>query len=125
MSKRAADEDLNGQNVSRAIKSSEASLPTSVQNEPSVDDMDVGEFEDPYGDDFESDEEIIELDEQEDDDENMDEEAANRKIEELERREREQQQELNLQFTCLTNPGPWVQTKCWKQILLFTKCCIM
>lgn len=93
MSKRAADEDLNGQNVSSAIKSSETSLPTSVQNEPSVDDMDVGEFEDPYGDDFESDEEIIELDEQENDDENMDEEAANRKIEELERREQEQQQD--------------------------------
>ncbi|EDK45359.1 ribosome assembly protein RRB1 [Lodderomyces elongisporus NRRL YB-4239] len=98
MAKRSAEEDIIGQNEpNTAVKTSEGSLPTTSSQHTVTgdkDEMDVGEFEDPYGDDFESDEEIIELDEQDNDmDVEMDEEQAERKIEELENKEREQEQE--------------------------------
>ncbi|ODV77840.1 ribosome assembly protein [Suhomyces tanzawaensis NRRL Y-17324] len=87
MSKRSASDDLAGEGSNSAIKTSKDSLPKSngAQGE---NDIDMGEFEDPYGDDFESDGEIIELDDNEDED--MDEEAANKKIEELENAEEAQ-----------------------------------
>ncbi|KAI5962258.1 rrb1 [Candida pseudojiufengensis] len=98
MSKRPAEDDIGHQNTS--IKVTETSLPqsTNAQQINGEDSMDVGEFEDPYGDDFESDEEIIELDNQNDDgideDDEMDEEAANKKIHEIELKEQQEQQEI-------------------------------
>ena len=75
MSKRSAEDDLsgNGSTSHTAIKTNKDSLPTTTNGkEEEPDNMDIGEFEDPYGDEFESDEEIIELDDnndEEDDDE--------------------------------------------------------
>ncbi|CAK9436864.1 uncharacterized protein LODBEIA_P13860 [Lodderomyces beijingensis] len=100
MSKRSADGDLDGrgqEQANSAIKLSKDSVPSTNQTAEG-DDMDVGEFEDPYGDDFESDEDIIELDDGEDGDgdgdgdEEMDEEQAKKKIEELEIREQEEEE---------------------------------
>ncbi|KAI5954465.1 rrb1 [Candida jiufengensis] len=101
MSKRSAEDDSNGHN-NLSIKTSKnpSSQPTNGQETSTTDDMDVGEFEDPYGDDFESDEEIIELDNNQDDDgngmeedENMDEEQTNKKIQELELKEQQREQQ--------------------------------
>ena len=92
MSKRSASDDLNGQNGGgNALKrgADSGSTNTNVEEE---NDHDMGEFEDPYGDDFESDEGIVELDEDNEGDEEMDEEAANGKIEELERNDQQQEQ---------------------------------
>lgn len=91
MSKRSAPDDISaGANAS--IKIDKDSVPRSAQPEEDVD-LEIGEFEDPYGDDFESDGEIIELDSaNEDDDERMEEDGSKR-IEELERQEEEQEKE--------------------------------
>lgn len=72
--KRSADE-LDDRNV--VNKTHEGAVPT--QNEHVEEDNEMGEFEDPYGDDFESDGEIIQLDDEED--EELDEEALAKKQE--------------------------------------------
>lgn len=59
MLKRVADSEL--ENVSSAAKTQEGALPPVVDHAGAIDD-EMGEFEDPYGDDFESDGEIIEVD---------------------------------------------------------------
>lgn len=83
MSKRTAEDDL-AQTTAGSAKTTAQSAPTAtgVADEK---DIEMGEFEDPYGDDFESDGEIIELDD--DDDEEMDADAANKKIEAIEEQE--------------------------------------
>ncbi|RLV94759.1 Ribosome assembly protein RRB1 [Spathaspora sp. JA1] len=81
MSKRGASDDLESHNKKIG---NETAIQTS--EDPN---LDVGEFEDPYGDEFESDGEIIELDDVEEDEE-MDEEAANEKIEKLEQQQEEE-----------------------------------
>lgn len=60
MSKRTASEDLVPDR-SGAVKTDENSVPA-VQKTEDEKDIEIGEFEDPYGDDFESDGEIIEVD---------------------------------------------------------------
>ncbi|EGW32609.1 uncharacterized protein SPAPADRAFT_61671 [Spathaspora passalidarum NRRL Y-27907] len=85
MSKRGASDDLESHNK----KTPNDPAPITEEN-----DLDVGEFEDPYGDEFESDGEIIELDDNED--EEMDEEAANEKIEKLEQMEEQEESSIYL-----------------------------
>lgn len=70
MSKRSASsEDLEGSNNERVVysKTTENAVPASGITDSNEPDIDMGEFEDPYGDDFESDGEIIEVDDEEDD----------------------------------------------------------
>lgn len=87
MSKRSAEDSIQDTNSSNsAAKISENSLPSSANADATGDDIEMGEFEDPYGDDFESDGEIIQLDSAEDDD---DEDTTGPTIEELEQREAE------------------------------------
>ncbi|XBW34642.1 hypothetical protein QEN19_000209 [Hanseniaspora menglaensis] len=70
--KRTHDESDNEYNEKNVMaKTNGQNVPTNNTDAPSVDD-EMGEFEDPYGDDFESDGEIIQLDDEDDDDENMD-----------------------------------------------------
>ncbi|KAI3402978.1 rrb1 [Candida oxycetoniae] len=95
MSKRGAEGDLNDQNgPNTSVKVSEDSIPHNNRVEESGngngdgDDMDVGGFEDPYGDDFESDEDIIELDDDNEEQEEADEEQVTKKIEEIEAKEK-------------------------------------
>ncbi|KAH3900968.1 probable Ribosome assembly protein RRB1 [Saccharomycodes ludwigii] len=79
MSKKRISEDAN-EKIDRIVASKidSGSLPSKHQ-EPVVDEninSEMGEFEDPYGDDFESDGEIIEVDDEEDEDEETGEEAT-------------------------------------------------
>lgn len=86
MSKRSATEDLVGNGANTAPKLSENDVPKTNVGE-TENDIEMGEFEDPYGDDFESDEDIIELDDQDDEDLELDAEQAAEKIENLEKQE--------------------------------------
>ena len=112
MSKRAAEDDLNSHTNSKvpaAIRSNNSA--TKAQESTTTEDMDIGEFEDPYGDDFESDEEIIELDDNNDDeeegDEEMDEEAAQKKIDQLEQQEQEEEAQSSIYLPHKSKPlGP-------------------
>lgn len=61
MPKRAAEDDVNGVNRGAAKASSDA-VPPVAGAQIEEKDVDMGDYEDPYGDDFESDGEIIELD---------------------------------------------------------------
>lgn len=88
MGKRTAEEDVpTGRS---AAKTAAGAVPSSGSLE-TENDHEIGEFEDPYGDDFESDGEIIELD-SEGSDVEMDEDAAFKKIEKLEQKETEEQE---------------------------------
>lgn len=87
MSKRSASDELAPQSGNSAVKTTKDSLPPANAAEEQGDDVDMGEFEDPYGDEFESDGEIIEVDSANEEDDDMDEEGKNKKIEELEREE--------------------------------------
>ncbi|KAG7661139.1 rrb1 [[Candida] subhashii] len=94
MSKRTADSD-DFENHQKTTKTATQSVPSSNNIEEEAN-LDVGEFEDPYGDEFESDGEIIELDSAEEDiDEDMadDETAATKKIEQLEAQEKAAEEE--------------------------------
>lgn len=91
MSKRAAPED-NSDARQVAFKANETNGPKPDTNEENGD-VEMGEFEDPYGDEFESDGEIIEIDSEQDED---DEETAQKKIEELERNEEENKSSVYL-----------------------------
>ncbi|GEQ69943.1 hypothetical protein JCM33374_g3619 [Metschnikowia sp. JCM 33374] len=82
MGKRTAEEEINVPRT--AVKTDTDSAPQSKDHVDNEADVEMGEFEDPYGDDFESDEEIIELDSAGEDDEDMEEDAASGKIEEIE-----------------------------------------
>ena len=110
--KRSAEDDLsgNGSTSHTAIKTNKDSLPTTTNGkEEEPDNMDIGEFEDPYGDEFESDEEIIELDDNndEEDDDMIDENSTQAKIEELEAKEQEQQQQSSIYLPHKSKPlGP-------------------
>lgn len=111
MSKRSAEDDLNGHEnakVSAAIKTDGSS--NKSQGTTTSDDMDIGEFEDPYGDDFESEEEIIELDDnndEENDDEEMDADAAQKKIEQLEQQQEEEEAQSSIYLPHKSKPlGP-------------------
>lgn len=112
MSKRSAEDDLSGNRSTShtAIKTNKDSLPTTTNGkEEEPDNMDIGEFEDPYGDEFESDEEIIELDDNndEEDDEMIDENSTQAKIEELEAKEQEQEQQSSIYLPHKSKPlGP-------------------
>ncbi|EAZ63181.2 Ribosome assembly protein [Scheffersomyces stipitis CBS 6054] len=90
MSKRSAPEDAIEQSSVSAVKTSKESVPKS--NVVEENDIDMGEFEDPYGDEFESDGEIIEVDSAEDDDEELDPEAVAKKIESEEQREQQEEE---------------------------------
>ncbi|KAK7680986.1 ribosome biosynthesis protein rrb1 [Cerrena zonata] len=94
MSKRSASEDLVP-DASGSAKTGRDSLPQ-ANTTNNGDEVEMGEFEDPYGDDFESDGEIIELDsanEHEEQDDDRMEEDGESKLEELERKDQEQEQE--------------------------------
>ena len=81
MGKRSAEEETP---VTRsALKIDADSVPLLKDHIDNEQDVEMGEFEDPYGDDFESEEEIIELDSAGEEDEGMEEEAAPGKIEEV------------------------------------------
>lgn len=88
--KRSAEE-LDDRNV--VNKTHEGAIPT--QSEHIDEDNEMGEFEDPYGDDFESDGEIIQLDDE--DDEELDEEVLAKKQEQaqqlLEQDNKQEEQE--------------------------------
>lgn len=68
MSKRTIDlgEAELARNVSTKLDSQD--LPNKTKNDTEDKDIEIGEFEDPYGDEFESDGEIIEIDNDEDED---------------------------------------------------------
>ena len=108
MSKRAAEDDLNGHTnakVPAAIRTDNSA--TKAQESTTTEDMDIGEFEDPYGDDFESDEEIIELDDNNEEEEEGDEEAAQKKIEQLEQQEQEEEIQSSIYLPHKSKPlGP-------------------
>ena len=104
MSKRAATEDFEAQEHS-APKINDEQLPPAKEVEGDVND-EVGEFEDPYGDEFESDGEIVELDGNEEEDEEMGEEDGQKKIEELEKND-EKEPEVNVYLPHKAKPlGP-------------------
>lgn len=79
MAKRSAEEDVAP--ARSAAKTAPGSVPPANGTSETEKDIEMGEFEDPYGDEFESDGEIIELDS----DGEMDEEQAALKIEQLEK----------------------------------------
>lgn len=81
MSKRAASDDIAPASGPQA-KTASGAVPETVSSGEI--DAEMGEFEDPYGDDYESDGEIIELD---DNDEEMDADAAEAHIEQVEQQE--------------------------------------
>lgn len=60
MSKRVNEEQSSPRNT--APKTAEGAAPNSSKIEALEDDVDMGEFEDPYSDEYESDEEIVEID---------------------------------------------------------------
>ncbi|WEJ92868.1 Ribosome assembly protein rrb1 [Yamadazyma tenuis] len=99
MSKRSASDEIEGGSRS-AVKTSEAAVPSSgtdgrISELADVNDVEMGEFEDPYGDEFESDGEIIEIDSDGDGEEGDGEGAdidAQRKLEELEQMEEDEGQ---------------------------------
>ncbi|KAF8004524.1 hypothetical protein HF325_001972 [Metschnikowia pulcherrima] len=89
MGKRSAEEEIP---VTRsALKTDADSVPLLKDHIDNEQDVEMGEFEDPYGDDFESEEEIIELDSAGEEDEGMEEEAAPGKIEEVDEKKTQQQ----------------------------------
>ncbi|CUM66379.1 uncharacterized protein PRCAT00004043001 [Priceomyces carsonii] len=61
MSKRAASDDLTQQSGNGAIKVDENSLPPCA-SAGKENDIEMGDYEDPYGDEFESEGEIVEID---------------------------------------------------------------
>lgn len=90
MSKRSGEE-TNG--TGKSVKRNEGEVPeTSFEDGKLADDVDMGEFEDPYGDEFESEGEIIEIDSagEAEDDENEDVELKQAKL--LQKLEKEQQE---------------------------------
>lgn len=48
------------QNPSKASKISEVTSPSKIEEQPAVNEAEMGEFEDPYGDEFESEDEVFE-----------------------------------------------------------------
>lgn len=99
MSKRTATDDLPGQNGHTSAKTAEGTVPNT--NGAGIDeenDIDMGEFEDPYGDEFESDGEIVEIDSDgqgEGEDEEMDSEG-NPKIQPVDDEDQEPQSNIYL-----------------------------
>lgn len=88
MSKRSASEDIESGSNS-AARTSATALPPAKTAQLEGDDVEMGDFEDPYGDDFESDGEIIELDSAEEDE---DAETGDAKMEEEEDQQQAQQE---------------------------------
>lgn len=108
MGKRSAEDEVAPQ-ARTSAKNEAGAVPQSNFSEEQAPDDEMGEFEDPYGDDFESDGEIIELDSENDDDA-MDEESMAGKIQKLEQSEQDelsQQQESTLYLPHRSKPlGP-------------------
>lgn len=105
MGKRSAEDEVEA--GARTVAKTEAgAVPSTNTGEEPVNDDEMGEFEDPYGDDFESEGEIIELDSEEEAE--MDEQSMDRKIEELERKDdQETQPESTLYLPHRSKPlGP-------------------
>ncbi|AET40467.1 ribosome biosynthesis protein RRB1 Ecym_6067 [Eremothecium cymbalariae DBVPG len=75
MSKRTASSNELQDNTSRVVQSKTAleSIPSLADGDEDIEmnDGDIGEFEDPYGDDFESEGEIIEVDDEDNEDEDI------------------------------------------------------
>lgn len=103
MVKRSAEDAADG---SRAVaKASADAVPTLREHQDTEKDIDMGEYEDPYGDEFESDGEIIELDSAGEDEE-MDSQTMPQKIEQLEK-EPESEQNSTLYLPHRSKPlGP-------------------
>lgn len=93
MPKRAAEEDVNGA-TGGAAKAFSGDAPPASGAQNAENDIEMGEYEDPYGDDFESDGEIIELDSEGED--AMEDGQAPQKIEELDGQEKLDQPEIYL-----------------------------
>lgn len=79
MSKRSAEDSL--EQSRSAIKTAADAAPVLAQHVDNEKDDEMGEFEDPYGDDFESDGEIIELDSEEEVDAELATEKAEAELE--------------------------------------------
>lgn len=92
MPKREASESLQNDGKVPASDRSQGSFKKNNQDETNQNDIEMGEFEDPYGDDYESDGEIIELD-LGNEDEEMDSEHVQKKIQEIEKDEDQQERE--------------------------------
>ncbi|ODQ76928.1 hypothetical protein BABINDRAFT_163932 [Babjeviella inositovora NRRL Y-12698] len=86
MAKRPAEEPVQG-SASAAKTSASALPPTTAAVQQDATDVAMGEFEDPYGDDFESDGEIIEIDSENSDEEDAEKVIEEDKIEELDQQE--------------------------------------
>ncbi|ODV96636.1 hypothetical protein PACTADRAFT_39615 [Pachysolen tannophilus NRRL Y-2460] len=89
--------DLEGKASEKFSKTLENSVPHSHeeagQDENNLDNVEMGDFEDPYGDDFESDGEIIEIDSANEEDEDGDVVDKQQLIEREQEKEQEQEQE--------------------------------
>lgn len=104
MSKRTASaeglgED-NGRIVSSKIEAESAPTANAVNTEEQ--DVDMGEFEDPYGDDFESDGEIIEIDDDEEEEE-LDQDTKNAEF--LEKKQQKAQEMVERDQSSEQNQG--------------------
>ncbi|KAK6455385.1 ribosome assembly protein [Scheffersomyces xylosifermentans] len=109
MSKRSAPEDSVQEVKASSAKVSKDSVPSTSASAAvaAEDDIEMGEFEDPYGDEFESDEDIIEIDSAGEEDEELDAEAVSKKIEDLEQKEQEEEQEPTIYLPHRSKPlGP-------------------
>lgn len=95
MPKRAAEEDPSV-SIGGVAKQASGEVPPATGEGVVEKDIDMGDYEDPYGDDFESDGEIIELDSEGED--GMEQDGSSNKIEDLEREEAsgQPQQEIYL-----------------------------
>lgn len=105
MSKRSASIEELEQSNQRVVASKTNSADVPTTNIPAEQDVEMGEFEDPYGDDFESEGEIIEVDDEEDEeDEDLEneeyvqnkQEKANALLEKEQQKEQTQGQQLYL-----------------------------
>lgn len=89
MPKRAA-EDAADVPTGSAVKTASGELPPATGAGSTENDIEMGEFEDPYGDDFESDGEIIELNSEDED--AMEDGDASQKLKQLDEEEQAQSQ---------------------------------
>lgn len=87
MPKRAAEDEVDV-SIGGAAKLALGEVPPATGAADAEKDIDMGEYEDPYGDDFESDGEIIELDSEGED--GMEDVTETRKIEELDKQDQPQ-----------------------------------
>lgn len=89
MGKRSAEDDVSIE-ARGVAKLESGAVPSTIGTEEPNNDDEMGEFEDPYGDDFESEGEIIELDADNDLEVETNVDSLDTKIEELEKEEEEE-----------------------------------